>query len=241
MVKRLIRAPLVEVIWKIQFEPGETILSLIHGVLYSELRKKYQKLYLQRLPMADLPDSVVRFDPNLRDFPKYVILSEGSQLLWQVGMGIVTLNCRRSYVGWQVFKQEILNLCDILQENELVTFPASCSFRYVNLIEKHLNFELSDVKLEVRLLDDKIQDRFQFRTEIDKPGKSIIFQCGSPVSLRVEDGVKTGLLIDIEAKSVNIKDWGGVKTGLDTLHDAAKEFFFALITERGLEKFEPEY
>lgn len=110
--KYLGKDPLIEASWQLIFEPAPNlpIGDLLPGILFTTFQSRTADLQLHRLPLADIPAPVAVLDPNLRHAAKYRIEAEKSSFLFHVGDRVVTINCRRPYVGWESFKPEIIGL-----------------------------------------------------------------------------------------------------------------------------------
>jgi hypothetical protein len=97
------KEPLLEAIWEIRFSSDKpSVAELLPGMLFSSnsLPQKYGNIV--RLPAADIPAAITEQDQSLRYVPK-IRLENGNQAV-QIGEHVVSLNCRRPYSGWSIFK-----------------------------------------------------------------------------------------------------------------------------------------
>jgi len=240
---RLRQEPLIEAIWQIQFETP-AIGDVLPGVLFSELKTRYPNLSLSRLPAADIPAPVAQIDPNLRFVAKVMMEESGSPFRWQVGDRVVTLNCRKPYVGWKSFKEEIVKLVAILQKSGLVSNIQRHSLRYLDLLTLAPPPDLTALQLKVELGDHEIkQHNCQIRLEIPVNSWVHVVQIVTPAKANLPDEVLEGTLVDLETLSMSPPaDLQQALQELEDLHGQSKDIFFRqILTASSIEKMRPEY
>lgn len=244
--KRLKNEPLIEAIWQVQFEStsGAPLGDLLPGVLFSVLRSQYEGLQLQRLPSADIPAQMAQIDPNLRLMAKYRIEEPNSPFMFQVGDRVITLNCRRPYVGWTTFKEQILALAEIIQSSGLVAAPLRHSLRYIDLITLEPAPSISFLRMSMKLGQFDIQNKpMQTRIEILDGTCTHVVQIATPAQVQFPEGMKEGAIVDLETFfSENLKNWNEIAMQIDHLHERSKVLFFeSILTEKAIDQMEPEY
>ena len=241
--KRLQQEPLIEAIWQLQFE-SPAIGDVLPGVLFSELKTRYPNLSLSRLPAADIPAPVAQVDPNLRFVAKVMMEESGSPFRWQVGDRVVTLNCRKPYVGWESFREEITKLVEILQKSGLVANIQRHSLRYLDLLTLAPPPDLTALKLKVELGDHEIrQNNCQLRLEIPVNSWVHVVQIVIPAKANLLGEVLEGTLVDLETLSMTPpEDLQQSLRELEDLHEQSKDLFFRqILTASAIEKMQPEY
>jgi uncharacterized protein (TIGR04255 family) len=240
---RLKKEPLIEVIWQVQFEGNQGIGDILPGVLFTELKKTHSELQLRRLPAADIPAPLAQIDPNLRYMAKMLIEAPGGPFIWQVGDRVITLNCRKPYVGWDKFKETAVALTRIVEGSGLIPNPQRHSLRYIDLLKDDLAPDLSVLKLAMKLGDHEIRSRVQMRVEIPGAECLHVVQIANPAQAHLAGEQVTGSVIDLETLPVNMpSDWDALRAQLDLLHDRSKALFFRqILTEETIHKLEPEY
>lgn len=241
--KRLKKEPLIEVIWQVHFDGQQGTGDVLPGILFAELRSNHPKLRLQRLPSADIPAPIAQIDPNLRYAPKMKMEEPEGSFVWQVGDRVVTLNCRRPYVGWEKFKESVVTLTKIVEGSGLIPNPLRHSLRYIDLLKDDLAADLSALKLVMKLGDHEIRSRVQMRVEIPDVECLHVVQIASPAQVHLAGAQVTGSVIDLETLSANTPShWDALRDQLDLLHDRSKALFFQkIMTEETIQKLEPEY
>ena len=244
--KRLNKEPLIEAIWQTQFEPteGSYVGDLLPGILYSTLKVDYPNLKLHRLPIADIPDTVAQFDPNLRFSAKYRMEEPGSPFLFQVGARIVTMNCRKPYAGWPAFKERILKLLDVIESSGLVPIPGRHSLRYIDLLVLDPAPDLKALQIQLQIGRwNLVKLPIQMRVEIPDGDCSHVIQIATPAEAKLSEGQLQGSVIDLETFSnAQPGNWQDVRTQIDQIHARSKAVFYQqLLTADAIALMEPEY
>lgn len=243
---RLRLEPLIEVIWQVQFEPNPetSVGDLLPGLLYSGLKTNHREIQLHPLPIAGVPAAIVQGDPNLRHLAKYRLEEPDSPLLYQAGDRLITINCRKPYIGWEAFKGKVLVLIDILEASGLVPTPLRHSLRYIDLLalDPAPNLNALQIKLEVGRQGLSAQP-VQLRTEIPDDGFTHVVQIVTPAEANLPDGPAAGTIVDLETfNSGKFDGWIDVRGQLDLLHQASKTLFFKkILTTEAINQLEPEY
>lgn len=244
--KRLRRDPLIEAIWQVRFEPAQNqpIGEILPGVLFAALRAEQPGLRLSRLPIAEIPPIVAQNDPNLRFAAKYRIEAPQQPFLFQIGDRVVTINCRRPYVGWDKFEQNILTLIEILEGSGLITEPRFHSLRYIDLMTLEPPPSLAFLQMELKIGDHAIiAHPLQMRIELPGQECQHVLQIVTPAQVRLSAEEQSGTLIDLETQAnLPEKSLAAIKNSLASLHAASKHLFFQqVLTQEAIERLDPEY
>lgn len=241
--KRLKREPLIEAIWQVQFE-SPNAGDALPGLLYAKLRDDYPNLQLLRLPVAEIPAAVAEFDPTLRFAAKVRLEAPKAPFLWQVGDRVATLNGRRPYVGWELFKAAILDLMGIIEHSGLVPQPLRHSLRYIDLLTLDAPPDLSAVQLSMQIGAHAIR-KLPLHVRVELPdGECLhVIQVATPARVQLPEGVREGSVVDLETFMTKpLAGWGEARNQLEDLHDRSKRLFFEhLLTAQAIEALEPEY
>jgi len=241
--KRLKKEPLIEVIWQAQFDDSQGFGDVLPGILFNELRKSGRNLQLHRLPSADIPVSIAQIDPNLRFAPKMLMEERGGAFIWQVGDQVITLNCRKPYVGWDRFKETVTELTRIVESSQIIPSPQRHSLRYIDLLRDEMAADLAALKLTLKLGDREIRERIQMRLEIPDAQCVHVLQIATAAQANLAGERLTGTIIDLETLPAETpNDWDTLRGQLDFLHDHSKQLFFCqILTEETIQKLDPEY
>ncbi len=240
---RLKKEPLIETIWQAQFEGEQGIGDVLPGILFTELKKNHSALQLRRLPSADIPAPLAQMDPNLRFAPKMLKEEPGGSFIWQVGDRVITLNCRKPYVGWERFKEAVVALTQIVESSGLIPNPQRHSLRYIDLLRDELSTDLAPLRLALKLGDHQIKDRVQMRLEIPDAECLHVVQIATAAQANLAGEQMTGSIIDLETLPASAPgNWDTLRAQLDLLHEHSKALFFRqILTEETIQKLEPEY
>jgi len=240
---RLKKEPLLEAVWEIRFSGTKpSVADLMPGMLFRTLSGKYRNIV--RLPIADIPATIVEHDPNLRYAPK--IRLENDNQVVQIGEHVISLNCRRPYSGWTQFSADIRELAKAVQDTGLIERLERFSLRYIDLIELAQPIGLDCLNLTLKLGEYEINTRpVELRTKIEEGDLIHIVQITSPAEVVIpkEGGRLKGVLLDIDTIRLLAEEgsWYDINEYLDDVHMACKKMFFSLLKPEAIDKLEPEY
>jgi uncharacterized protein (TIGR04255 family) len=240
---RLIKEPLLEVIWEIRFSGAISPVSdLLPGMIFNSFPEKYDRV--TRLPVSDIPTPFVENDPNLRYAPK-IRFERGNGAI-QIGDRVLSISCRRPYSGWKQFSHDIKRLSKIVQETGLVKCLERFSLKYIDLIELEKAGSLSHLYIEMKMgAYDLATKPVQLRTEIEEDDLIHIIQIISPIEVGLPDieGRLKGVLVEIDTikTMTNGESWNTLFNELDNVHAASKKMFFSILKPETVQRLEPEY
>lgn|SRR5574337_16275 len=199
---------------------------------------------MQRLPAADIPASLRKIDPNLQHVTRLRMEEPSGSFIWQVGDRVVSINCKKPYVGWDAFKLEIERFIKIIEESGLVTSLTRHSLRYLDLFTLDDPPDLSALNLRLALGGHEL-DHHNLNMRVEIPDGDCIHnvQIATPAKANLPQGQLTGTLLDVETVPGSSPDrWDSVRAQLDDLHSKSKDLFFHhVLSERALKELEPEY
>lgn len=244
--KRLRLEPLIEVIWQVQFEPKPetSVGDLLPGLLYAGLKQNHREIQLHPLPITAVPAVIVQGDPALRHVAKYRLEEPDTPLLYQIGDRLLTVNCRKPYIGWAEFIGKVLALIDIVEASGLVPSPLRHSLRYINLLTLDPAPNLNALQIQLEVGQQRLSAQpMQLRTEIPDDGFTHIVQIVTPAEANLPNGLATGTILDLETfNNGQVDGWSDIRAQLDSLHQASKALFFQkLLTPEAINQLEPEY
>jgi hypothetical protein len=81
------------------------------------------------------------------------------------------------------------------------------------------------------------------RLELPNGDCTHIVQIASPTEVRLQNGLHTGTIVDLESfmPSTSI-DWDVIRIQIDQLHDYSKDLFFQqILTQETINRLDPEY
>lgn len=244
--KRLRKEPLLEAVFEYRFQTQIQLANVLPGVLYSKLTGDKS---LERLPQFDLPEKMRASDQALQYLPLIKIKWQSFNVL--ISDKSVAVACQLPYPGWSNFKKTILEILSILHESNFVISSERYSLKYIDLVEKSLVQDQSDVvNISVNLGGQEVKNQpLQVRVEQREPDGVInLIQLVSDAYVNQGGGViKQGFVIDIDTikqdHSLISSEYGisHAESYLDAIHLVGKRAFFKCLTEQTLKALEPEY
>ena len=243
--KKLKKDPLIEVLWELRFETEPNFAKIIPGILFSRLKNKYSNLVINKLPAESIPAEIKEIDPNLRYAPSLRIEVMDIPLIWQMGERVFTYNNKKPYLGWNRFVEEIKFLSGIFEEINLFKSIEKISLRYIDLIEKDIFHDLSDLKVSINIDKWEVKDeKISLLVEKFDGGFKNIIQVARPMDIVMDNRQISGTIIDIEVELLErgILFNELINRNIDAMHYKAKEIFFDMILKDSIiNKLEPEW
>lgn len=241
--KRLRREPLIEAIWQCVFDniTVSSVGELLLGILYGHLRRRGGECQVQPLPAVQIPPFVAQEDPVLRYAVKHRLEVKGDPIVYQVGDRVVSVNCRRPYVGWEKFRDEILGAAQLIQETLPSVMPSQHALRYLDVLSAD---DLEQLRLKIAVGDQTVvREPLHLRVDLPYKGFRHVLQVVYPTEVQLPAGMPMrGTLIDLETKAAGAGNWSGLKEELEKLHDASKAMFFEqVLSDELIQRLEPEY
>jgi len=230
MVEQLKNAPVIEVIWRLDFE--EAVGDMLHGLLFFELQEEgYKSL---KMPGAEIPEAAVLHDPNLSSMVRYRLEKQGSNVLFQLGIHFLTVNCQKPYIGWEGFKQEIDRIIELVQDK---CRPKAHSLRYIDFLTLYDAPSIEGLELKVKLGEEEIKHNpLQIRIEQKEEDFNQVIHVVTPMSVPSFPEEGEGTVVDIETLQ-NLESFEDIDTKLAFLHSQAGDKFEKIISTETLEKF----
>jgi uncharacterized protein (TIGR04255 family) len=235
--KQITPCPIAEAIFEIRFDsllPGDAIF----GVFYREFKDQYKDLIKQ--PILQLPDAVRSSDPNLIYNPHYKLQKDN--FLLQIGPKVFSLVNLKEYSGWDTFSKKILTTIEKVAKTDAVSKITRVGLRYVNFFENLDIYERSNLKL---ILNEKPFDASNFDLTAQVPTEKCLVRVkiANNATIKIENKISTGSLIDIDVVYQNINDsfFENVGDIIEISHRDEKLLFFSLLNNEYIKTLSPEY
>lgn len=245
--KRLRQEPLIEAIWHMTYRmagPNQAMGEVLAGVLYAALKEKKGRSYqVHRLLPVEIPAEVTEAASPLLYTVKCRLESPESPVMYLIGDRIVSLNCRRPYIGWSQMRSEIAFLQSVLRESELV-IPERHGLRYIDLIRKEYMAGLSGLQIQLSVGQQAIQTQpLHLRVELEYRERKHTVQILSPIRADIVGEMWEGTLIDLEVGIEAESGWEAISDHeMEELHHSVHSLFFTqILTQDLIDKLEPEY
>lgn len=242
-------SPLIEAIWQIRFDvnPALAVGDLLPGILFTALEGNKKGYQLYQLPLAEIPQAMLSADENLKYQAKYRIEAPNLPYLYHIGEHMVSVNCRKPYEGWAIFKNKISELVGILQKAPFEFVNLKASLRYINFFPKSTIPSISPwFQVALRIGDFSIETNpLQIRAELPETECTHVVLLINPAQLMMTDAAteNVGIIIDIDTILHGTQNrLDEILAQLDMLHQKNKVLFFnQILTEDSINKFNPRY
>lgn len=241
---RLRRDPILEAICEIRFDSeSSNLAALLPGLLFKRLGSSYPRL--ERLPVADLPVEIRDAVPDSIHQPHFRL--HGDMGIVQIAERKISVaSAHEKYPGWTTFRPLVCEAWNAVLETGLITAVNRVSVKFVNMLDISDEMMLSDVMaMRIHLGEAEIGlEPFQFTTETASNDHISVLQIVNPAKATFPNGSsRTGMLLDVD--TIKVVDEGvpttEVGTLLDAAHDEEKRVFFSLLTQKTMDRMEPEY
>ncbi|MDI9313122.1 MAG: TIGR04255 family protein [Hydrotalea sp.] len=257
--KRLKILPLVDAVFEIRFRHPFKAYQAIVGTIYNNVDSEYKNKEIINTNESVLPKPVRDSQPQFEYAMLNIISLDG--IFIGVGEKALNLVAKYPYPGWDVFKQKIFKVLDILQEGTDDTSINRFSLKYIDVIDNsrliNPSNHLDSLKIQLNILEQNYQkDIFHFIiTTKDEKNHAIstILNLSAPAEVKI-NGEATyeatnGIRIDIDViKNVEedltirsllttIKNQDSV---LDEMHIKVKNLFFNILDAKVIKNHDPE-
>ena len=169
---------------------------MLPGVIYSRLAEGMGSL--RSLPVSAIPPEIRAHDGNFTYQPT-------TQLEWKnyrisIGDRVAVIGCKLPYPGWGKFREDILQLFEVVLECKLVASIERYSIRYVNLLERiHLvqPWSMFEVELKVGSVTWSDEPLAMRMAQMDGHYLHTI-NFASSAEASIGEQKRTGSIIDVE-------------------------------------------
>jgi len=240
---RLGKAPLIERVFELRFEPvKEGIAELLPGMIYSTLGADYNEL--ESLPIVSVPKEAREKDERFRFLPHYQM--RGNNRTIQFGNRTIVFSETRPDGGWSDYQQELVKILQAFEETKFIKQTLRFSLKSISVFSDTTEDPLNLLNLSVQLGSKGLESKgFHLRTEIDSlPDTVTILQViGRAAVQKNGESSKDGMLIDVDAVRILHDElfWDDKETALTDLHKVQKENFFSLLKESTVNSLDPNW
>ncbi|RLA10338.1 MAG: hypothetical protein DRQ52_11525 [Gammaproteobacteria bacterium] len=241
---KLLKEPLVDVVFEFRFEGRESASSIIPGYLFAKLEGSDE---IENLAASRLPKEMRLSDPNLKFSP--LVRLRWSGVVISISDNSLIIGCNIPYPGWSDFKSNILKIVNHLSDIKIIDTVQRLSMKYVDLLEANsLQEQISLIDMSVKVGGhDLVDQKFSLRMEVEENNVISIFNIMSSATTISNNGdQKTGIIVDTDT-IMNLPNFSFKKflsdmpENLEILHAKNKEMFFECILQKTLINLEPVY
>jgi len=208
------------------------------GLFFNSIRRRYPQQ--KDLPLAQLPDEILRHQTNFTYQPLVQFLSD--EFLIQFGPRVVSLVTKRNhYPGWQAVERELQWLLNQLQQLAFISEGERLGTRYINFFEFGIFEELLlDITTSGRSLAG---GELSVTTVLQRPPFTARLQVANSAILGTGNGARTGSVLDIDVwlGSLDFDIFQNDLTKFSEAHELEKQIFFGLLKTDFLKTLNPKY
>lgn len=130
-----LRNPIIETMLEIGLTynfPAEAVV----GILFSLLNDKYPNVQLKKSPIANIPEEIRNFDPNLKNKPIHQIVCKDGF----IGLGdkILCIGISIPYSSWDKYTEFINNIWSLLKSKNIIKGVSYARLKYLNFFEENI-------------------------------------------------------------------------------------------------------
>jgi uncharacterized protein (TIGR04255 family) len=224
---------IVEALFEIRFD-AKTLPEVLLGRLADhEPWKGFQQ---RRLPIAEVPAPIRLSDRNLRYSPMFELADPDRKRSVRIGEHVISYHQLTPYVGWSVFRPELLELVDALFTKAGSPVVRRLGLRYINALRPSVHgiegIEDLDLRVVVGSRPITRNLNLNFTTDVHEHTSCTLriatndFIVGS-----LPEGTSTVVDVDVFTKSASrIRTAAEAKDWIENAHTREKEQFFGLLT-----------
>lgn len=229
--------PIAEAVLEIRFKPS-VHPNAVFGLTYDKFKVEFENL--EKLPILQIPESILSIDPNLRHKPHYK--SEKDNIIYQIGPDVLSISNIKKYEGWENFSIRIKNMLEKIHNANVIGEITRIGIRYINFFGDMDIF--NNIRLKLFIDDESFSSEQLIINSTLKTGSFYTtLKIVNNADLKSKDFNNKGSAIDIDTFITNDKKSlnDNVYTTIDEAHIQEKKLFFTLLNEAFLNSLNPKY
>lgn len=244
--KKLKHDSIVEALCEVQFRCHELPEIVIGRLGDCEAWKSFRA---DRLPVADIPESLRANDPNLKFQPTLELKSEDGTRRVRIGSNVISFHRSGfgSYCGWNMFEAELRDMYTYLFEKLTDVNVTRIGFRYVNAltVNKHLVPSVNDLDVVISAGGSPIGGPVNLNYIIlNDETHATMTRIAAPDFVQGSVPIETAVVVDIDVttpKEFRITAVEDVVEWTRVAHEWEKKAFFSLIPDAILNQIVEEW
>ena len=227
---------IVEALCQIQFESDDLPEVVIGRATDFWVKSGY---VAEPLPIADIPASIRRADPNLRFQPTIQLREKQGPNLIRIGEQAISFHVagEGKYPGWNEFRAKLNGVVEGLFSNMTNISVNKIGLRYINAIvqDRHFIKDIHELDFEVSVGGKKLTGPVNLNFNVSEGSTHVVttrLAHGSFVQGTLP--AKTSAVIDVEVSTANdflLKNVLDVMSWIEKAHGFEKTAVFALIPD----------
>lgn len=234
--------PIIDAVLEIRFTPNDELAShFIFTTLYNKLKGSFPNK--EETDIKSIPKDIVNIDRQLKYQAMFVL--RGDQKVIKIGNSSVAIACTRPYVGWAEFQKLILEVLSIVKEVGVISSIERVGLRYTNFLDKNdsesIESQFTQIKCNISLGSMSLtKEKVGVRTEFVTDNFLIIAQAQSDSTIKSNDEVHKGLVVDIDVIRMGPFDdfWTNLEKLINDAHDVEKRIFFDIVKSETMDKYD---
>lgn len=235
-------SPIIEAVCEIRFKSSTTKSAAIFAKLYSALAAEMSET--EQLPILQMPAEVIEQQPELKYAPHYRLKND--KFLVNIGSNLISVNrlcVSTAYASWLEYKEVIDKVLAAFK-----TFVAPeveeierTSVRYINFFDKKIE-EVLNVNID--FLGSEVGKIKNTTLSFIKPMNESIelaILVASNAKAQLPEGLKEGLVLNLEASSTTLSDLESAYAAFEKLHAVVEDQFFEALLPEYLNTLDPKY
>ncbi|MCX6874023.1 MAG: TIGR04255 family protein [Verrucomicrobia bacterium] len=228
--------PHLEAVLEIRFVTGED-WAFLPGLLVTQIKERYPKS--EKLPIAEMPEELLRNDPALTYAPRIRFIGEGFVI--QFGPRVVSLLTRGEYPGWPRIREELAWLLERIKLAGFIHEGERLGMRYIDFFEGDI---FSQLVLDIRSDGQPISGvEMNFATVFRRGDLTARLVLNNGAMVTRENQVVPGSILDLDVwlEASGFDVFGDAAERFEEAHRCNKEIFFGLLKTDFLDSLVPEF
>jgi uncharacterized protein (TIGR04255 family) len=227
--KKLRDDAIVEALFEVRFDIPSTVLP---ELFFGRLADTWNTFSQQRLPSADIPAAMRRFDPNLRFQPSIELRDPNGKRRVRIGPYVFSYHQYAPYPGWESFGSDLKTAIDAVMNSVPKINVHRLGLRYINALRSDIHGVTGpqQLNLDIQTANHSLTETFNLNYRVSLPNG-----CLGMVRIATRDLIEgvvpdqTSIVIDIDVSTPEpyettnvqvVKDW------IDCAHIEEKRLFF---------------
>jgi uncharacterized protein (TIGR04255 family) len=238
--KKLKDDSIVEAVFEIRFDTAIIPEILIGRFIDNE---KWAAREQRQLPAYNIPAQLRSIDPNIKFSPIIELGEPNTKSILRLGPSVVSYHQQAPYVGWAIFKPELLNVINTLfraTKGEIVV--KRLGLRYMNALRPVVHFvnSIADLDMQLAVSEEPVANSVNVNYTI-----TVGQDTSCTVRIATKDFVQgalpedTSVYLDVDVftnEGFGTKHEQGVGEWVEFAHTQEKAEFFHLFKQELIDK-----
>jgi uncharacterized protein (TIGR04255 family) len=232
--------PLIEALCEFRFQKMGMVPNIVLGRLYEQIESEFPTVETHK--GIGVQSDYEKASPSIVLEERTRFISKDKTRLIQVGEGFLVVNQLQPYKDYSTFRAYVKDIVDIYHKVAKPEGIQSIGLRYINRIEMEqdqLLSEIFNIGFTIPSAFQDFPDPFLLQMEFaysDGRDKLIVIFATAP-----SENNKKAIMVNFDYRLIKPdKIRGDLFEWMDEAHDEIEDAFHACLTQKVLERFEPE-